>query len=230
MKRKYFLFSTKAAALFMGMLACGLTQPANAQAVEAQAPVPSFEGKIHYVIRVTGKTAADFMLMEPPTQMDLYLKDDNFIIFESGGQKNKMFLFIGDSNHTYVVDAPNERYFMKDYFVDTTDTNPVAVPTGKSLTVYGTPCKEYKVKYPDRVTFFYVSDNYRVNPDLYANKNEAKASFLVPGLEGRIPLKTKNVTPELTFEVECSKIELKKFELSYFRIPSHFKRKTRSTW
>ncbi len=189
--------------------------------------VTSFEGTFYYNIRVSGKYASVFMEDLPPTKMDMTIKAPDFKIYESGGQKNKIFLFIADSSETYIIDPSKRVAFLRDYFVDTSGFVPLAKETGKTALVYGETCKEYLVKYPDRNVFYYCVDKYRVDVSGIIGKKDAKANFLTNGLDGRIPLKSKTVTPELTIEVEVAKIELKKFDVAQFRIPEGYKVKKR---
>jgi hypothetical protein len=221
MKKAIFTSAAKFFRFSLLLLAFAPGPVAEAQ-IETQ-EVTYFEGSLHFVIRVSGKFAESFLLDEPPNQMDMYLKDDNIIVNELGGQKGKMFLFIGDSNHTYIVDAPNKRAFLRDYYMDTSNVVPEAVATGKTLTVYGNLCQEYKTTFPDRISYYYVCDKYRMDVSKYEGKTEAKASFLIKGLDGRIPLKTRNVTPNLTIDVECTKAVLATYETAFFRIPQDFK-------
>lgn len=189
--------------------------------------VKYFEGSLKYVIRLSGKSAADFAMSEPPKNLDMHIKDDNFIVQLYGGAKPKTFLFIGDSNHTYIIDAATKKAYYKDYFVDTVSVIPKAVPTGKSSYVGKELCVEYKVTKKDEQTFYYVSDKYRVNLHKFDGKDEAKASFLTQGLEGRIPLKTVIKTPNLTTETVISVITPKALDAENFLIPSDFKLKPR---
>jgi hypothetical protein len=194
----------------------------------AASQVKFFEGTMKFTIRLSGKMAADFAMSEPPKNLDMHIKEDNFIIQLYGGAKPKTFLFIGDSNHTYIVDAMNKRAYYRDYFQeDTTAGVPKAVPTGKTAMVGKELCTEYKVTKPGEQIFYYVSDKYRINLNKYANKDDAKASFLTEGLDGRIPLKTIIKTPDLTTETVVNAIQPKALEIENFRIPSDFKLKPR---
>lgn len=186
-----------------------------------------FEGSVRYTIRLTGKDALEFGEMKPANRMDMHIRKDDFIIHLFGGQKPKTFLYIGDSNHTYIIDAANLRAFRKDYYVDTTEVIPKAVPTGTTEMVKTYECKVYKVDRPERITYYYVNDQFRVNTDDYKDKDEAKANFLTEGLGGRIPLKTVIKEPGLTTEIELVSIEKKQLDKENFLIPGNFKLKGR---
>jgi hypothetical protein len=186
-----------------------------------------FEGSVRYTIRFSGKGAAEFGELKPANRMDMHIRKDDFIIHLFGGQKPKTFLYIGDSNHTYIIDAVNLRAFRKDYYVDTTTTIPVAVPTGTTEMVKNYECKVFKVDRPERITYYYVNDDFRVNTDYFKDQDEAKANFLTEGLGGRIPLKTIIKEPGLTTEIELVSIEKKTLDKENFLIPSNFKLKGR---
>lgn len=186
-----------------------------------------FEGSVRYTIRLSGKEAAELGELKPANRMDMHIRKDDFIIHLYGGQKPKTFLYIGDSNHTYIIDAANLRAFRKDYFVDTTTTVPVAVATGTTEMVKNYECKVYKVDRPERITYYYVNDDFRVNTDYFKDQDEAKANFLTEGLDGRIPLKTIIKEPGLTTEIELVSIEKKTLDKENFLIPASFKLKGR---
>lgn len=221
--KQFFLTATLLFALF-GQSAAQITTKDNGGLPEA---IQSFQGSIRYNIRLSGKHAADIMLNEPATKMDMHIKDDNFIVNLYGGQKGKTFLFIGDSNHTYIIDASNARYFLRDYYVDTTNAIPTAEPVGTTEMVKKWECDVYKVTKPGEVIYYYVNDKFRVEPNLFSGKEEAKANFLTRGLDGRIPLKTVIKQPGLTTEIDLDFISEKELEKENFQIPEGFKRKVR---
>lgn len=187
----------------------------------------SFEGTVKYNVRVTGKSAPDYLVNDPPNGIMMHIKEDNFIVKLTGGRIARTFLFIGDSNHTYVVDIPNKRYFQRTYFRDTSDYKPVVAPTGKTKKVQGYTCQEYKVNRTDRkeIDYFYVHDDFQVDTTLFTEHDGAKADFLVPGLGGRIPLMKVIKTPNLTTSVELALIKEEEFPLAAFRIPKGFSNK-----
>lgn len=189
-----------------------------------------FEGSISYAIRLSGKVAQELMTNDPANIMDMHIKDDNFIVHLSGGRIPRTFLFIGDSNHTYVVDAATRRAYRRTYYVeDTNAVPPVAEPTGKKVSIKGYQCDEYKVERPEdeTVTLYYVTDAIRVNMDLYAGMDKAKADFMTKGLDGRIPLRKLIKSPGLTTEIDMRSVKARKLEKENFLIPASFKLKGR---
>lgn len=197
--------------------------------VKTHAQSGSFEGSVFYNIRVSGKDAASFMANKPPNKMAMHIKDDNMLVNLSGGQRPRTFLYIGDSNHTYLVDAPNRRAFRKDYYKDTSNVVPTARKLDKTAVVKGYDCNVYGMKRPGQIIYFYVSDKFRVDTTLYAGeeKDEAKADFLIKGLGGRIPLKKVIKTRMLTTELEVTKINQTELHEENFLIPESFKLKGR---
>lgn len=197
--------------------------------VTAELEAQSFQGSVQYAIRVNGKDAPAFLVNEPATRMALHIKEDNYIVNLSGGQKAKTFLYVGDSNHTYIVDAANRRAFRKDYYQDTSKVIPKAIPTGKKQIIKGYECDEYKMKRPGQYIYFYVHDKYRVDTLHYhgKKKDEAKADFLTKGLDGRIPLRKIIKSPRLNIELDLLSIAPKELDIENFRIPQGFKLKGR---
>lgn len=204
------------AIFFLGMLLLGL-------GLQGQ----SFEGTVKYNVRVTGKAAQEYLMNDPPNGIMMHIKEDNFIVKLTGGRIARTFLFVGDSNHTYVVDIPNKRYFQRTYFRDTSNYVPVVAPTGKTIKVSGYACQEYKVNRKDRkeVDLFYINEEFKVDTTLYSEMDGAKADFLVPGLGGHIPLMKVIKTPNLTTTVELSLIRKEEFPIEAFQIPKGFSSK-----
>lgn len=184
----------------------------------------SFEGTVVYNIRVSGKQAQAYMVNEPPKQMTMHVKENNFIVKLSGGRIPRTFLFIADSNHTYIVDFANSRYFQRTYYNDTSNVKPVAVPTGETKKIKGRDCMEYVSKRTDRKenTYYYVHDDFRVDTTLFDTLDGAKADFLIQGLAGRIPLMKVIKTPGLETSVELAVIKHEKFPIEAFAIPEGF--------
>lgn len=212
------IFSPKVLWTALLLLAAGMLQAQE---------TGTFEGTVAYDIRVSGKAAPQYLANEPPNKLTMHLRQDDFIVKLMGGRIPRTFLFIADSNHTYIVDFPNRRYFERTYFVDTTGYVPVAQPTGETRKVGKHVCQEYKVVRQDRkeIDLFYVNDQFRVDTTLFAELDGAKADFLVPGLGGRIPLMKVIKTPELTTELNLSYIKAEEFPEEAFRIPEGFSNK-----
>ncbi len=187
----------------------------------------SFGGTVVYNIRVSGKMADEYLKNDPPKTMTMHLLDNDFIVKLSGGRIARTFLYLADSNHTFIVDIPNERYFRRTYYSDTNNVTPVAMPTGESKRVKGRDAMEYKTERPDRgeTIYYYVHDDYRVDTTLFDGLDGAKADFLVPGLGGRIPLWKTIKTPQMTTTVELASIKKEKFPKEAFSIPEGFSNK-----
>ncbi|MCS7072922.1 MAG: hypothetical protein NZ108_00485 [Bacteroidia bacterium] len=184
-----------------------------------------FEGVIVYRVELDGRDAQALLDANPNNQMELHLKDGDYIIKLLGGAFPSVRLFIGDSNRTYILDAANKRAFKKDRskFIKNKDkVIPTAVPNGDSVKVAGVMCYGYKVEKPHETIIHYISPKYRANVALYANKKRADISFLTKGLDGCIPLKSIIKTPTLTTTVSATKIVPQKYETLMFRIPKTY--------
>lgn len=184
----------------------------------------SFEGSVSYSIRLTGKGAADILMNEPPKKMDLHVKEDNFILSLTGGRIARTFLFIGDSSETYSIDVTNKKAYRNTYYRDTTKVVPTAVSTGKTMLIKGETCQEFVLEKPkeQETVTYYVTDKYRVDPKLYEGKKDAKADFLTPGLDGRIPFRKVIKTPDVTTEIDLTSIKSKSLDKENFMIPDGF--------
>lgn len=193
---------------------------------QSQVSYPDFEGSLFYSITVTGKYATDFLANNPPKNMDMHIHKGNYIINLTGGQTPKTMLFVNDSSETYILDVPNKRAFRNEYYFDTTKVKP-AVLTADSGVVMGIKCKVYKLVKPGQTLYYYVSDNYKVDLKPYQGKKDAKANFLTPGLEGRIPLKTVIKESGLITTMVCTKITPKPLDDSQFRFPTGWEIKKR---
>lgn len=192
----------------------------------AQTAATDFEGSVYYSITVTGKYATDFLANNPPKNMDMHIHKGNFLINLTGGQTPKTMLFVNDSSETYILDVPNQRVFKNEYYFDTTKVKP-AVLTADSGMVLGVKCKVYKLIKPGQTIYYYVSDAYKVDLKPYAGKKDAKANYLTPGLEGRIPLKTVIKESGLVTTMVCTKITPRALEDSQFKFPTGWEIKKR---
>lgn len=189
----------------------------------------SFEGSIVYNISLTGKDSKALMANEPAKKMDLHIKDDNIIINLYEARIPRTFLYIGDSNHTYIVNMGANTYYLRDYYqADTGKAVPKAKLMKDSVLVKKEWCSVYRVIKPGEATIiYYVSDKYRVDIAKFKGKQEAKADFLIAGLDGRIPLRKVIKTKNLTITTEFSKITERELRIANFLIPRGFKRKKR---
>ena len=204
-----------------------------------------FEGNISYRFRVSGDMAADLRSVNSIEFMELHIKDNNYLIHLYGPQPQPpapfdpmnpklelpkqvlptTYLFIADSNHTYIIDAANERYFVDNiYTLKRQKEPPEAVPTGDSMLVAKVLCYAYKVVKPDEEITYYISPKIRVNLARFKELDGAKANFLTKGLNGCIPLRTVRKTKDYTVVIECTKITPRKYDQSQFALPAHFER------
>ena len=186
-----------------------------------------FEGSITYSIALSGDDATVIMENNPPKKMDMHIKNDNFIIQLYESRVPRTFLFIGDSSHTFGIDAGSKIYYLRDYYRDTSGFIPKAVLVKDSAEFKGIRCQIYKAKFPDMVVEYYVSAEYRIDTSWYTGKEEAKADFLTPGLGGMIPLKKVIREKTLTTTLEYTKIEARHLPIENFRIPEGYQRKKR---
>ncbi|MEM6630521.1 MAG: hypothetical protein AAF694_12660 [Bacteroidota bacterium] len=193
-------------------------------------PVPStfFEGTISYDVSFSGPESRFIEANEPNTKLDMHLKGANYIINLKGGQYPKTFLFIADSNREYLVEATKGRAYKFSKFSDRIyheelDEEPKARGIGKKSAVNGIMCDVYLMKLPDTHFAYYVNDDYRVDLSAFPENCNSNASFLVNGLEGRIPLKTIKKQKGLTVTTTYDKIKTQSFDNKQFQIPSSFK-------
>lgn len=183
-----------------------------------------FEGSLEYKVEMTGPRASSLMLNEPNNKMIMHVKDDHYIVQLSGGKYPKTFLFVPDSNRQYVVDAEKRVVYKHSPFSDADSARraePVvnAVSTGRVEQVQGEACAIFELKRPGEVTLYYVSDKYFINKGLFGPKSRASAMFLVPGLDGRIPLRKVTKQDGLTVTTELIKITPRKFDVALFQFP-----------
>ena len=185
--------------------------------------VTAFEGVIKYAVTMEGKKATDLATSEPCKNMDMFFKDGDYIINLFNGGFPTTRLFIADSNQMFVVDPANQRAFRGDPYDPKTKTPPTAIPTGETKTIAGVVCQGYKVTKPEKTVTYYVSDQYKVNTELFIDKFNADGNFLTKGLNGKIPLMSVIVTKDLKVTTLVTKIEKKKLNTSDFRIPNGWK-------
>ncbi len=193
----------------------------------SQKPEFFSSGSVEYNITYTGDLASDFLENKPPLTMDMHIFQDNYIINLKGGRIARTFLFIGDSSRTFIVDMQEKVYYLRDYYQgDTVEEPPVAQKGKDTAIVNGIPCEVYRVKKHDGITFYYVSDKYRVNRDLFEGKN-ARADFLTKGLDGRIPVKKVVKKEGITITSVMARINPVTHSQAMFAIPDGFARKLR---
>ncbi|MEO0473191.1 MAG: hypothetical protein AAF206_26490 [Bacteroidota bacterium] len=210
---------------FIFLILCGLV----GQTAQAQ---KAFEGSLFFNIQMKGQQAAVLAENEPNKKMTMHIKDGDYVVHLSGGRVPKTFLFIADSNYEYSIDGLNERAYR---FSPHTDLNqekgkevvPTAVATGRTDTIKGLPCAEYKMVKDKTTFYYYVSDRVRVDLSSFPENCVAKPSFLIKGLDGRIPLKSVRKMPGLIVATTITKMARKDLQKEQFLIPPFFDIKNR---
>jgi hypothetical protein len=205
-----------------------------------------FEGAIHYSFSVNGSIGADLQELNNINLMTWFIKDGDYIVqlyatpkapepFDPENPRitiNQTFpttrLYIADSDRTFIIDTRNERYFLTDGYTGYNDTTiPVAVSNKDSVKILGMWCYGYKYNYKGETVWVYINPKYRVNTSYFQGKKQAKANFLVKGLNGCIPLKIVRKNADRTIENHATKIIPSKFSVDQFRIPPNYKRFSR---
>ncbi|MEO0641242.1 MAG: hypothetical protein AAFY70_16030, partial [Bacteroidota bacterium] len=137
-----------------------------------------------------------------------------------------------DSNYQFSIDMSNRLAYR--YSAHSDMANPQkeaasiqAKPTGGTLELKGIQCQEYRMVKDGTEFLYYVNDDYRVDAGAYPSDTRSKASWLAPGLEGRIPLRTIKKQKGLSVLTDLVSIGSSSFELAQFRIPPGFKVKGR---
>lgn len=194
-----------------------------------------FEGTMNFSVKYEGEMAEMLSQNEPNDQLTMHVKDADYIVLLKGGRYPKTFLFVADSNYEYSVDQNNRRAYRysphNDINMEThqleRDVDLEAQDTGETEEVNGTICKIYRLRKPEAVFYYYVSDAYLIDRSKFPDPCRSKASFLVAGLEGRIPLKTVRKEKELTVVTTVTGITAREFNPGQFKIPAGFEVKKR---
>ncbi len=190
---------------------------------------PYFEGSVEYKVTVEGSEKEILFENEPNTQMAMHIKDGDYIVNLAGGRYPKTFMFIADSNYEYSVDMNNKRAFRVSVYNHYKPmwVRPPALPTGEKEMLNGVECDIYEVKTDTSYSKIWASEKYRVNTEFYKNKKRAQANYLLPGLDGKIPLKSIKKEKGLTTTLVMTKITPTKFRKVQFTIPPDFVIKNR---
>ncbi|MFK7922052.1 MAG: DUF4412 domain-containing protein [Bacteroidia bacterium] len=194
-----------------------------------------FEGSIHFKVQMSGAEAELLELNKPNSEMNMHLRGGSYIVQLYGGEYPKQFMFLADSNFEYSIDMTNQRAYR---FSPHSDINRsthqvekkkeyIAQATGKTDTISGVECQEFKLIKESVVFFYYVNDDIKVDLAAFPQPCRAKAAFLVDGLDGRIPLKTIRKTKEITVVTIADKVQRREFDEEQFLIPADFEIKMR---
>ena len=186
-----------------------------------------FEGTIRYEVEMSGPDKDFLQLNKPNTHMDMHLRKGDYIINLKGGETPKTFLFIADSNREYIIEASKGMAYKFSKFSDRIyheelDEEPTARSVGKKAEVNGVVCDIFLLKLPKTHFAYYVNDDYRVDLSAFPKEANTNASFLVKGLEGRIPLKTIKKQRNLTVTTTFKDIKAQSFNPKQFLIPPNF--------
>lgn len=184
--------------------------------------VPFFQGLVRYSIRIKGEKAEQLKLNDPPTTMDLYICESNFLINEYGGSFPISRLYRADSDWVYVLDPRNKRVFKYEKYRPYDTLNPPAVFTGDTLRILGRLCYGFKVEKPNEEILYYVDPLLRVNTAYYKGKKHARAFFLARGLYGAIPLQIIRKQKDLTIILKAKKVQAINFDPQSFQIPKGY--------
>ncbi|MCS6790267.1 MAG: hypothetical protein NZ580_04725 [Bacteroidia bacterium] len=189
-----------------------------AQSEAFQAPTPPFEGLIVYKVKAKGEAAEILKENEPPTEMQLYVKGNRFLVNETGGSFPISRLYEPDSDRVYVLDPRLQRAFRSEPYRKKPKNYP-AHYIGDTLRILGKLCYAFQVKKPNEEIIYYVAPEYRVDVSAFAGKRRAYAFFLNEGLYGAIPLKMIRKRKDMTIEVVAVRIQAMKLDAESLRIP-----------
>lgn len=192
-----------------------------AQSEAFRAPAPPFEGVISYKIKIRGPKADALRENDPPTEMQIYLQGNRYLINEAGPSFAISRLYDPDTDWTYVLDPKNKRAFKYEKYRRKAKNIP-AEYIGDSVQILGQWCYGFRVKKPEEEIIYYVSPKYRVNTQLFSGKKRAQAFFLNEGLYGAIPLKMIRKQEDLTIEVTAVKVQPMRLDPESLRIPKGY--------
>lgn len=105
MMRLWWGFALRSSVL--GLLAGSLW----AQNEAFRAPAPPFEGVIFYKIKIRGPKAEILHENDPPTEMQIYIQGNRYLINEASASFAISRLYDPDTDWTYVLDPKNKRAF-----------------------------------------------------------------------------------------------------------------------
>ena len=192
-----------------------------AQSEAFRAPTPPFEGLISYKIKTRGPKAEALRENDPPTEMQLYIQGNRYLINEASSSFAVSRLYDPDTDWTYVLDPKNKRAFKYEKYRRKAENVP-AHYIGDSIQILGQWCYGFRVQKPNEEVIYYVSPKYRVNTQLFAGKKRAQAFFLNEGLYGAIPLKMIRKQEDLTIEVTAVKVQPMRLDPASMRIPKGY--------
>lgn len=191
-----------------------------------------FEGTLDYKVEIEGQAKEALMENQPNNLMMMHLKDGNYIVNLAGGMYPKTFMYVADSNFEYSMDMKNKRAFKVSAYNHYKPmwTRPAAQATGKTEAIKvkvgkveeSVMCEVFEVKTDTSYTKIWASDRFVANTALYEGKTRAQANFLLPGLDGKIPLKSIKKEKDITQTIYITKITPQQFKREQFTIPKDF--------
>jgi len=211
-------------------LSCLLAFFLSLSSFNAQAqvnPAAPFEGALSYKIEFEGAQAEAIKVNEPNTEMKITVGEGCYLVDLTGGRYEKLFMFIADSNYEYSIDMSTQRAFRFSSFSDRVREDfdkepPSAKPTGRTGKVRGYDCMEYRMETENAEFFYYVTDEYKVDIAKFPEKPRSKIMFLIPGLDGRIPIRTIKRMKGLKVTTTLAHMEEQDLEEDNFTIPPDF--------
>lgn len=190
----------------------------------------AFEGTLNYKVVYKGPASENLRTNEANDQLQIHMKDGDYIINLKGGRYPKTFMYVNEKDIEYSINMSEKKAFVYSAHTDmnrethksTKGKAPIAQYTGKTAEVNGVMCDVYRMKKEEDYFTFFVSDQYVVDLSFFEGKKRAKPFFLVNGLDGRIPLKTIRKTQNLTVVTTVSKITPRTFSAEQFELPADF--------
>ncbi len=188
-----------------------------------------FEGTFSYKVELKGEMAENIKLNKPNTSIQMHIKEGSYIVNLKGGDYPKSFIFVSDSNWLYSINMAESVAYKYSSHNDRALSAklPEAKLTGKKDTIMNIPCDIYVARSEDARFLYFVNDEYRIDTTLYNDSTNARANFLVSGLEGKIPLRSVKQTKGLTVVTTVTDISPQRFDEEQFRIPFTFELKKR---
>ncbi|MCX7606632.1 MAG: hypothetical protein N2170_05125 [Bacteroidia bacterium] len=193
----------------------------RAQGEAFRASSPPFEGLIIYKVKARGEVAEVLKENNPPTEMQLYLQRNRFLINEAGADFAVSRLYDPDSDWVYVLDPKLKRAFKYEKYRKKAKNYPARY-IGDSLQILGNWCYAFQVKKPDEEIIYYVSPKYRADVASFAGKKRAQAFFLNEGLYGAIPLKMIRKRQGLIIEVTAVRLQPMRLDPESLKIPKGY--------
>ncbi|MEM6261929.1 MAG: hypothetical protein AAGI38_05440 [Bacteroidota bacterium] len=186
---------------------------------------PFFEGTASFSVTLSGPMADQLKVNEPNNKLLIHFRQGDYIVMLSGGRYPKTFMYINKYDMEFSVNTAQKKLYRYYPGKDMTKKQKplIAKFTGKTAEVKGIECQVYMARNEEVIFYYFVNDAYRMDTSFFDKKKQAKASFLVEGLDGRIPLKTVKKKRGLTVVTSLQSITPREFSPEQFAIPPGFK-------